>query len=375
MKQYFINKHKFFYYSAKISIIILSLLTIFCRGSSKLVNNYSSNMPVDVYVGGSVSSGAVYWKNGEMVQLSTKHSEVTSIAVKGNDIYAGGYYKKYIPGEYEAVDITVPGYWKNGEWVGLSVLDSNKGSAVKAMFINGDDVYACGYSTNRSGIRVYGYWKNKKWVGLPFSFNYSVNSIFVVNDDIYACGSMKRGNVLIPVFWKNGECVELSFLSDNKYGWANSIFVSNNDVYIYGSCKNSSGDLIVCYWKNGEIIPLLSSDPEYTLSATSIFISGKDIYIGGYRMYRYYTPFASVVAGYWKNNKWIALIPFDDKKNSEVSSIFVYGKDVYACGYSDNSDGDEIPGYWKNGEWVGFAEKGHYFPVSSIVVVPRPTGE
>jgi len=383
MKRCNLDKHKFFYWYAKISIMIFSLLIISC-GSSILNSTSLNNIPVDVYVGGSsfISSTnvpvAVYWKNGGMVVLSTESSGVKSIAVAGNDVYAGGYIMKYepsIPDEHAAAMIAVAGYWKNGEWVGLSVLDSRNNSSVETMFMDGDDIYVGGYSANRSNIRVAGYWKNIEWVGLTSNSKYdsSVNSIFVTDNDIYACGYMRGKGIQIPVYWKNGECIELSFLSDKKAGNAYSIFVSNNDVYICGYSRNNSGVYTACYWKNSEIIPLSSSEPKDELQANSIFIAGKDVYISGYRSNRLpasgdYVP---LLAGYWKNNKWMALIPFDNKKNSETSSIFVYGKDVYVGGYSENSRGDGIPGYWKNGKWVGFNVGRGHSPVSSIVVVPK----
>ena len=426
MKKNNSNKHKIFYCYSLISIILFLLFIISC-GSASL----NSNVPVDVYVGGNsfISTTnvpvAVYWKNGEMVILSKEYSRVTSIAVKGSDVYAGGYIIKFdpsIPSEYEVASITVPGYWKNGKWVGLSVLASKKSSSVETIFVAGDDVYTGGYSTDRSNNSVAGYWKNGKWVGLSVlaskksstvktiiidgndiyaggystdrsnnsvagywkngkwvgltsdsGYNSCINSIFVVNNDIYACGYMSGKGIRIPVYWKNGECVELISFSDKKYGDTNSFFVSNNNVYVCGISKNSSGEYIACYWKNSEIKPLLSSDPKYELRVTSLFVSGKDVYIGGYLNHRYYTPFASIVGGYWKNSEWITLKPMDNKENSEVSSIFVFGKDVYAGGYCNNSNGDHIPGYWKNGEWVDFNIKGG--EVSSIVVVPRPIGQ
>ncbi|MCL1864198.1 MAG: hypothetical protein FWF73_00105 [Spirochaetes bacterium] len=378
MKKNNLNKHKFFYCYTLIAMILF--LSIISCGSVSL----NSNIPVDVYVGGNsfISSTnvpvAVYWKNGEMVILSKEYSGVKSIAVKGNDVYAGGHIIKFdpsIPSEYEVADITVAGYWKNGKWIGLSVLDSKKGSSVDTMFINGDDVYACGYSTNRSNNKVAGYWKNGKWVGLSANFKYDhkIYSILITDNDIYACGYIKRDGILIPVYWKNGEYVELPVLSDKKSGVAESIFVSNSDIYILGSSKDSSGEFFIdCYWKNGEIISLLSSDPKYTLEANCIFISGKDVYICGYRSNRYYTPLASQVACYWKNGEFIALTPIDNKNNSEATSIFVFGKDVYVGGFTGGYS-DSIPGYWKNGEWVGFNVKGGFEPVSSIVVVPRET--
>ena len=230
--------------------------------------------------------------------------------------------------------------------------------------VSGNDVYAGGHilSNSKGGPGGGGYWKNGKWVNLGAT----VKSIFVSGNDIYVCGSS-----MIPAYWKNSERILLPFLSENKVAYTYSIFVYSNDVYVCGKSKNNLGVDAACYWKNGEIIPLLSFDSKYDSSAASIFVSGKDVYVGGYIKNSYRFP---TVAGYWKNGKWIELNPIDNKKSSEVSSIFVYGNDVYAGGYCRSSDGN-IPGYWKNGEWVGFDADGGHDPVSSIIVVPRPTGQ
>jgi hypothetical protein len=168
----------------------------------------------------------------------------------------------------------------------------------------------------------------------------------------------------------------LPILSEKEEAAAKSIFVSGNDVYVCGYSKYKSGTgtyssrYTACYWKNGEVMPLLSLDPaKYNSEAVSIFVSGNDVYIGGYSYGNSYADSRSSVAGYWKNGKWIAFTSVDD--DYKLTSIFVFGKDIYASGYSGYTN----PGYWKNGEWVGFNEKGGYPPVTSIVVVPRPTGE
>jgi len=63
--------------------------------------------------------------------------------------------------------VTVPGYWKNGAWVGLSPLSAAKSTGVTSLAVSGTDVYAGGYSNNASNVVVPGYWKNGTWTGLP----------------------------------------------------------------------------------------------------------------------------------------------------------------------------------------------------------------
>ena len=388
MKKNSSNKHKFFYCYTLIATIIFLLFIISC-GSVSL----NSNTPVDVYVGGQsfISTTnvpvAVYWKNGEIVPLTTKYwkdsekkpqytteySRVNSIAVSGNDVYTGGYYKAYdlshmnpYSVSMDDYEVKVACYWKNGKLVSLG--NSKYVSEVNVILVSGNDVYAGGYiySQREGGTASGGYWKNGKWVNLGSR----VDSIFVSGDDVYACGS---GRSMKPGYWKNDEWISLPFLSENKVAYTYSIFVSGNDVYVCGESRNNLGVNTACYWKNGEIIPLLSFDSKYDSSAASIFVSGKDVYVGGYSYNNYSQKMNSYsIAGYWKNGKWISL-PSIDKYSSRVTSIFVFRNDVYAGGFTSGAYNSGIPGYWKNGEWVDFNT--HDGVVTSIVVVPRPTGQ
>ena len=197
MKQTNLYKQKIFLYLS--GIIFLSLI-ISCGGFFKSANNSLSHTPVDIYVAGK-SEGrdtddmvAVYWKNGEMIPLSTKPSEVTSIVVAGNDVYMGGYYYINDPSMIQAdgdMSVKRAGYWKNGKWVSLS--NAKYGSQVYVIFVSGNDVYACGWISNREDVMLRGYWKNGKWVGLGNSKDVSLaaNSIFVTGDDVYICGYSK----------------------------------------------------------------------------------------------------------------------------------------------------------------------------------------
>ena len=368
MKQTNSHRQKIFFY---LSAAIFLLLVISCGGFSKLGN---SNAFVDIYVGGN-SGGeyyddrvAAYWKNGEMISLETKRSEVTSIAVADSDIYMGGYYiDRYIMQTDGYNGIPRACYWKNGKKVILS--NAKYGSSVYTIFVSGNDVYACGWISNREDVIFGGYWKNGKWVRLVKGKDGSwVASIFVSGDDVYACGRSKNSDVTWrPAYWKNGEWIDLPSLNENKDTFANSIFVSGDDVYFGGHSKNNLGISKACYWKNNELILLPSLSENKDTIANSIFVSENDVYVGGYS----YNNSGIGIACYWKNGKIIPLL-LSNPKWSHVNSIFVFGRDVYAGGHIRGSDGDEIPGYWKNGEWVRLNAKGYYPSVSSIVVVPSP---
>jgi hypothetical protein len=56
-----------------------------------------------------------------------------------------------------------------------------------------------------------------------------------------------------------------------------------------------------------------------------------------------------MIATVWKNGKPYQRLS-DGHHNSNVESLHVSSGDLYAGGYSANSDGFELPTVWKNGE-------------------------
>ena len=173
MKQCNFYKLRLFFY---LSITVFLLLIVSCKGSSILYN-----LPIDVYVGGRHDDSAVYWKNGEMVTLSTKYSGVTSIAIVGGDVYASGSILLG-PMVQDDYGIPVAGYWKNGKRIvlGNPKYGPKYGSGAAAIFVFGDDVYVGGY-IDGPNTSVAGYWKNGKWMGFNARGGYSpVRSIVVV---------------------------------------------------------------------------------------------------------------------------------------------------------------------------------------------------
>ena len=156
----------------------------------------------DVYMAGlyyGPNGVAVYWKNEELVVLgSVDPGGKVAIAVSGNDVYVCGTVVDD-SGQREAV------YWKNGQMVELAQNAYTTGIAV-----SGNDVYVCGSSSDEAV-----YWKNGKQITLEQN-NVPTTGIAVHGNDVYVCGytgSNSPGtydpNKYTAVYWKNGEKVEL----------------------------------------------------------------------------------------------------------------------------------------------------------------------
>lgn len=172
----------------------------------------------------------LYWKSGQIVNLSTSVSPATysgnanGITQSGSDIYICGnilenqdsdykavYWKNdsihYIPNGYLAFHIAVSAdnvyiggsagplnaYWVNGEVNTLGTSDLVTGIAV-----SGSDVYVCGY--NEHGFNTAFYLKNGQKTFLPNGL--LASGIAIYGSDVYCAGSDNSGNAL---YWKNTE--------------------------------------------------------------------------------------------------------------------------------------------------------------------------
>ena len=205
----------------------------------------------NVYVVGSENTSpniytAKVWANGIATTLSSPGftANANSIFVQNNDIYAGGYEESGV-NRHAMI-------WKNNTpttLYGFCYQGSNPtctfdASEVKSIYVAGNDIYAVGTSIAGTGTGVYDslMWKN----GLATRINILPSSIFVSNNDVYISG--RAGNY--ACIWKNGTITRLT--NGANQAFANSVFVKGTDVYVAGYEKqpnsvNSIGKL----WKNG----------------------------------------------------------------------------------------------------------------------------
>ncbi len=321
---------------------------------------------VTVYAGGYERNGniqtAKYWKNGVATLLTngTFTSQVNSIFIAGNDIYAAGL-------ELNASNKVVGKYWKNGGAVNLT--DGITSAALNSIIVVGSDVYAAGYQVTSSGSNSFArYWKN----GIPVtlsngSTSAELFSIIVVGSDVYAAGQETNASgKTVAKYWKNGSAVNLT--DGTKTAGALSIAVSGSDVYVSGYENNQSVtttavNAVARYWKNGIPVVLGGTAPDSRSSAYSLYLSGNDVYCGGFDV-------DNTIAGakYWKNNTRVNLT--NGLNPSSVSSIVVINNDVYAGGAESNGTNKAFARYWKNGVAVDLSDGLKYESITSLIVVP-----
>ncbi len=239
----------------------------------------------DVYVAGCLGKKAVYWKNGQLVQLantSVGPGNASAITVAGNDVYVGGNGEKRA--SYSSRNLAQARYWKNGQEVLLPGPISDNGyeeeTTVVSMAIVGDDLYIIGrvaYAYKPV------YWKNGQLVQTLANGLDRVEKIEIVNGNVYAVGSKNDK----AAYWKNGTTTILT----SEESLATAIAVAGNDVYVTGIIGSYSAKALYPgfanggvgkYWKNGVQMDLIGGKGQYPSPyPTSIAVSGHDVYIVG----------------------------------------------------------------------------------------------
>jgi hypothetical protein len=169
----------------------------------------------DFYCAGSDSVGnAVCWKNSNpqivvksgYPTLSGGDPSVFCMYVSGNDVYIGGL---------DANNTAT--YWKNGTAINI-LANGHVITGVRAIFVQGSDVYVAGNFLTQAGLTQPAYFKNGVEYDLPLdgASSGSATAIFVQSSDVYVSGQTTTG----AVYWKNGVETVLS-----PKGSANSILV------------------------------------------------------------------------------------------------------------------------------------------------------
>jgi hypothetical protein len=211
----------------------------------------------DVYIAGSGPDGAVYWKNGSMVNLPSAGWVITSgIAVSGNDVYVAGTVNK-------PTGVFTATYWKNG--TAISLTTGTQDSQATGIAVQGDDVYVSG-TLNGFLNNTIVYWKNSVRVDLPDNFaTSSSGGIALDGSNVYVAGQStlpqnvgnNPGTADYMSYWKNG-----TLANPGGSGAANSginiggIAVAGSDVYVSGTFGYP------CYWKNGILVQFAGNKGE-----------------------------------------------------------------------------------------------------------------
>jgi len=203
-----------------------------------------------------------YWINGSYTALPYVINTFTkSIVVNGSDIY--------IVGNNSTSNSTATAaaiYWKNGQEVDLTQNISNVTNAfTTSLFVAGTDVYTAGYLGVNYGNGQGVYWKNDSLVYLPDC--YIPVAIGVAGNTVYVAGQSLTHGI---AYWVNGQETLLSGIP----AYVNAMAVSGNDVYIAG--YTAYGPNQACYWKNGQLDTLTdgSSATGIAVSGNDVYVCG-----------------------------------------------------------------------------------------------------
>lgn len=284
----------------------------------------------------------------------------------------GGSQNVYIAGSDKTGDGSVPCFWKNDTRTNLS---NSKGGDAYSISVNGSNVYVAGrhWLDNAQTRFSPCYWLNANRTDLPLldpRGNGMAKSILAFDGTVYAAGTCSdsleffanSGWRNLPVYWKNGQIMQLKLLDGFGNGSAVSIALqaAPNRVitYIAGTSYASSGYDEPCYWKidpfvitipGADIEPAALSSKGFGGSALNLSPgSGNnaqgDIYIAG---------FIDNADGinepcYWHNGTRTDLSKINPNDHGAATAVDYAGSDVYVVGYCSGASG-RIPCIWKNG--------------------------
>lgn len=300
------------------SLVVLALLFGACSSDDDSQTGNNTVTITDVYVGGTLNKNAVYWKNDELVQLTSSTlntvEEVVDIVVASN-------------GDVHVVGKTATGgaYWLNGNRTDLSfepikLYVSNSNGDV---YILGDQVYLKNNVSTTTGM---------------------TNGDFsIVGEDVHIVGSKD----LKPYYYLNGTLTELSN-NGPLAGWAHSIEVYEGDVYVAGELRTVAGsnNFMVSYWLNGNRTDLTSANED--CYAYDIKVNNGNVHIVG----SYYNTTNHEYGGaHWINNSLQTIVPGSE----EYYDIDIKNNNIYIAGdHVNNVNNDNIYqyGYWLNGNWM-----------------------
>lgn len=304
----------------------------------------SCQVTVDLTIflaGNSLEFEAAYWKNGEIVYLTTDgndigyYSWISSIKVGDGSIYVGG--QKH---ERKAT------LWKNNDEIPLTF-----NNPINSMAMFDGEAYAVG-----GGPWL---WKED---GQVTRYDYhnsstSLRTVFIDDlGDVYMGGYIRDNstNRFVTTVWKNG--TPLSLEGSTTTAFVTDLYVVNGDFHACGLVYNTADRTYTLkYWKNDDPAVEIATISRY--STPSILVNNGDVYIGSQLNQR---------PTVWVNG--IARFYEDNGVYGSVENMVLHGDDVYAVGNMETSDEREVGVVWKNGEEVFRTDLFEYANLTDIDV-------
>jgi hypothetical protein len=363
----------------------------------------------DLYIAGSFTAtidfpaNRIAKKSGASFTSLTPgmNADVYALAIKGTDVYAGGSF--VIAGNNTLVNHIAK--WNGSTWSKLgNLVQGGTDGTVRALLVNGTDLYAGGDFLNADGIQVncVAKWDGNNWSALgsgvlKFEFipdlgggSYgdalpaTVYALAVDNNNrIYVGGDFSHINgygapgspneALFIARWVPGPNVWEKVGSGNPYGVTGPVYAlagSGSTIYVGGKFSNANGPggpLVSAIAKfvssaglNGTWSALgggvtcanvcqAGSQPVYALA-----LSGTDLYAGGDFDTAVNSPGGNVPnttnIAKWNGSAWSAL---GTGMNDTVNALAVGGNNLYAGGIFSTAGGVSANkiAQWNNSAW------------------------
>lgn len=272
---------------------------------------------------------AFIWKNGEkqlMKNDAEKDFTVESMFVDGNDVYAAGFTEDESPN-------TWPVLWKNGD---IQILQHTEYSGpyshsdARSVYISDSDIYVVGSDIDSESHFMAVMWKNGVETTINDGLGAMAYSVCVSDNSVYVAGITRykdKINQSTVTVWKDGIAEYLTDYATERSGAAGPLICkSGNDVYV--SCPVWSNDYncsVIILWKNG--VRTYLSDGKHEARANSLCAYKEDSFVAGCLF-----DGSLFVAQLWKNGSPI-ILHNGGESNSSAMSACVFGDKVYVTGY------------------------------------------
>ncbi len=325
------------------------------------VVNAIATIGSDVYVGGGFTnvgdvntSNIAKWNGSEWSALGSgipggqggcQVCQVIAIAVRGSDVYVGGYFGA-------AGGVTAPNIakWNGSEW---SALGSGLGYYVLSLAVSGTDVYAGGTFTTAGGVSAnqIARWNGSQWSPLSSGVNDRVTALASQGGALYVGGYFSGSSELglnHIAKWNGSQWSPLGFSSGvNTYQL--TIGAGGGNIYVGGSpgftIAGRASVSNIAKW-NGSEWSALGSGVDGAVYA--IAVNGSDVYVGG----AIYTAGGVIAPGIakWNGTEWSAL---GSGVNGQVHAIAVGVNELYVGGIFNTAGGISANNIakWNGTEW------------------------
>lgn len=319
----------------------------------------------DLYIGGffstsaigsNVVSGIAKWNGNNWVSVGNYTGVVVfAFAISGGHLYAGGSIQ--MAGGPRARGIAK---WDGNNWsaLGSGIGIPNYDSYVNAFAVKGNELYVGGFDSV-TGSAV-GKWGSSGWVALGNGPSIDVNTLAVSGENLYAGGdfSYVGDNPANDIAKWNGSSWSAFGSGTDPFGRISTLFVWGGDLYAGGAFL-TVGDTpanSVAKWDGSSWSPLSSGvgNRSFLGGVRAFAAIGSDLYVGGS-----FTSAGGNPANYvakWDGTGWSALgsgVGVLNAPNQSVSSLAVIGNDLYVGGRFPTAGGNLASNIakWDGNSW------------------------